>query len=286
MTPTPSEPSTHRVTTGRVFFTHCALRLGDNLAHLHFLRALAKARPADQFYHFAHQNQLGQLIEVVCDLPNLHLKDLETVADPAEQDHWKMRPLASLGSVDAWKNADAAWETHIERSNYAPFMLDHFARLAERMQAGASPFKKPADLLFDYPGLLRYNAEPFDVLIVNSPPQSGQLKAFSFEHGAQLAIQLQAARKKVITTYPVKGVPCTQFNLMSVTAVGSLSRFACVVCGVATGPMWPCLNVYNANRWEAKRILICDEDVNLVAGDVTVRNFYDAQKQLAILGFL
>lgn len=275
----------HRTSTGRVYFTHCALRLGDNLAHLHFLRALAKERPTDEFYHFAHQNQLGQLIEVISDIPNLHLKDIETVADPAERDHWKMRPLASIWSVDAWKNAGGAWEKHPASSLYAPFMLDHFERLAQRMQVGESPFKKASDLLFDYPGLLRYHAELFDVLLVNSPPQSGQLKAFSFEHGAQLAVQLQAARKKVITTYPVKGVPCTQFNLMSVTAVGSLSRFARVVCGVATGPMWPCLNVYNAAE-HVKRILICDEDVNLSATDVTVRNFYDAQKQLALLGLL
>ena len=38
--------------------THCALRLGDNLAHLHFLRKLAAAYPADYVYAYRYAKHL------------------------------------------------------------------------------------------------------------------------------------------------------------------------------------------------------------------------------------
>lgn len=277
----------HSIPRGGTICTHCALRLGDNLTHLHYLRAIAKPRQQDLFFHFAHQNQLPQLVEMVADLPNVNVKALEHVADPEERNHWKLRPIASLNSVDAWKNAGGAWERHPDRMNYDKFMLLHFAELTRKLGIdGASPFTKPSDLLFDYDALRAYNAKPFDVLVVNSPPQSGQLKCFSPEAATDLVLALKKAGRSVVTTHPVQGVSCTQFSMMSVTAIGSASQFARVTVGVVTGPMWPCLNVYSVAAGN-KRILLCDEDVTLGAPNtICVRSFEEAATQLAILGLL
>lgn len=227
--------------------THCALRLGDNLAHLHFLRALAVRNPNRQFIHYAHQHYLPQLIEVVCDLPNLTVRDLAHAQDTG---------------VDAWKNQMQIWEEHPRKNDYAAFYLDFFSWLAPQL-GFVSPFSTAAHLLFDYPGLLHYAAEPLDFLVVNSAPQSGQWAAAHTELPAldALAQELAKAGKTILTTRPVTGCATTRGE--SVTAIGAQAISARCIIAVSTGPSWPTFNVWSAAAAPLRILLIDHERINL-----------------------
>jgi hypothetical protein len=221
--------------------THCALRLGDNLAHLHFLRSLAQCRLGHQFIHYAHRHYLPQMIEVVCDLPNIQLRDL------------RYKP-ADVSSIDAWKNAGQFWETHDYRNDYAAFCLEFFAKLAGEMGLH-SPFSKPSDLLFDYPALLDYGHDPIDVLVVNSPPLSSQWMGYDGAALDRLALDMFERGQRVVTTHPVRGLPCTLPN--TVTAIGGVSIKAKCIVMVSTGPSWPTFNVWAR---DALRIVLIDQE--------------------------
>jgi len=226
--------------------THCGLRLGDNLAHLHFLRKLARLYPTHEFIHRAHTGYLPQLIEVVCDLPNIQLL--------------AMLPGSSALSHDAWKNADDAWENHPRRNDYAAFMIEHFERLAGAMDL-VSPIKEPRDLLFDYPALFDYRCEPIDFLIVNSAPLSNQWPGYDAAALDALAAHLSTDGRKVVTTRPVAGLPCTMPH--TVTGIGGISVHAKHIIAVSTGPSWPTFNVWNADTCELRIILIEHEWIGL-----------------------
>jgi hypothetical protein len=263
------------------FRTHCAVRLGDNLAHLHFLRALAKAYPDQKFVHYAHRQYLPQLIEVVSDTTNVHLCDLETVED-GTGDYWSMRPHQLLRSVDAWKNAGGRWEKDEHRNDYANFMFRHFCGLAKRM--GLS-FVPPPDFLFDYPALQGYKYPAFDCLIVNSPPQSGQMPDFNPAHLENLIGEL-STKMSCVATARNRFCPSTQDKMMSVTQIGALSRFCKYIVMVSTGPSWPTFNVWNKETIQLRVILIGEEEVNLAPNTVHAHSAMDARAVLRVRGIL
>lgn len=272
--------------------THCALRLGDNLLALHLLRGLAKAYPGRCFMHYAHLQYLPQLIEVVCDLPNLQLCDLESASNPSP--YWEMAPRPLLGSVDLWKNAGGYWEGHPLRLDYAQFALAFGQWVADRLNQRAmdvapmvSPWRAVQDLLFDYPALAAGKAKPFDVLVVNSAPQSGQVSGFNPQEMTALVAEL-ARRYVVVTTAPtgIAGVGCTLHQGLTVTGVGILSRFCRVIVMVSTGPSWPTFNIWNRESVEHRIILLESERVELAPNTVHVSNAADARRMLQLRGVL
>lgn len=233
--------------------TFSDVRLGDNLAHLHFLRAVAKQNPNLHFEHGAHACYLPQLIEVVADLPNIILRDL--------------RHINRKRSINAWKNRDKFWETHPKRNDYGPFMLEWFRQLAGEMGV-RMPFRAEADLLFDYPAIKDTSCEKFDVLLVNSEPLSGQWRTMDIEGVDRLALEL-SERLKIITTKPVRPfIPCTQSMRLSVTGIGGISRFCRAVIMVSTGSSWATFNIWNRKSVELRVIFIEDEKVNIAPNTV------------------
>lgn len=254
-----------------IYHTHCALRLGDNLAHLHLLRALAQHRRGSTFVHWAHPHYLPQLIEVVSDLENIHMHDIRYLPK-------------TVFSHDAWKNAGGYWENHPQRNDYAPFYLEFYERLADQIGGLHSPFSKPSDLLFDYPALLDYRIEPVDFLIVNSAPMSGQWLSEGLSHVDQLALDLQAGGHRVISTRPIRGLPCTQPG--TVTAVGGVSIYAKHIISISTGPSWPTFNAFNAQKCELRIILIDKERIEIAPNTEHCQHVAQARAILTERGVL
>lgn len=244
----------------RTIATFNALHLGDNLVHLHFLRAMAKAYPELHFTHGAPDSFLWQLYPLWEDLPNLQVTSIG--ATPP-------------GAINAWRGVEGHWYHHPLRNDFARYHLRWFELLAQRMGGLQSPFTKPEDLLFDYPSLQRENQPISDhgisrVLIINSEPNSGQWSGFSRAGFGDLIEMLMAAGKAVKTTSPnMCGAPCTGENNMDVTAIGKLSQTCDVIIGCVTGPMWPCLNVWNAAKplrihlLDTERVEFCANTVHL-----------------------
>ena len=228
--------------------TFSDVRLGDNLAHLHFLRKVAQANPDVTFEHAAHLCYLPQLIDVVADLPNIVLRDV--------------RYIEKKRAINSWKNAGRFWERHELRNDYGAFMVAFFDKLAAEMGV-ANPIKTPADLLFDYPAIKDTAAEPFDFLVVNSEPMSGQWRSMDIGDVDQLAIDL-SLRHKVVTTRPVRPfIPCTQRTNVSVTGIGGISRFCKCVVMISTGPSWITFNVWNQKTVKLRIVFLEEERVEL-----------------------
>jgi len=253
--------------------THITVRLGDNLIHLQFLRALAKAHPDHRFEHAGHVAYLGQMLELTHDLPNVELYPVEYV-----------RP----GSIDAWKNAGQFWERHPLANDWANFHLEFFRKLAGEMGL-VSPFTKPADLLHDYPALLKKEpiCTPFDFLVVNSKPCSGQLTGYDSAQMDWLIGEL-AQKYTVVCTQKtrISGVTCTADHGFSVTAIGSASLFCKHIVMVATGCAWPTFNVHNLQSIQTRVILLENERVELAPNSVHVESVTGAQRILKEKGLL
>ena len=240
---------------GRVISTYNAYHLGDQLFTLHYLRALAKAYPEIHFDHAAPKNYLDQLAPLTADLPNL------TLADPTY--------FASNGRVDTWVGASGWFYTQPDRHDFVAIYHRHFANLSRALGL-ACPFAgaDPRDLLFDYPAL---EMPPADggvarLLVVNSPPQSGQFQGFSHDGFDRVIALLDAAGHNVITTSPslIADIPCTQAQRMDVTAIGRLAQRCTAIIGVPTGPMWPTFNVWNADTTTLRLLLLDTEQVNIL----------------------
>ena len=257
-----------------IHFTHCKLRLGDNMAALHLLRKLAQKYPGHEFVHacfldyFAQRVQLGEMIE---DLPNISL--IPMGAQPPE-------------SIDTWKGQEGLWYNHPLKNNYVAFFLDFYALLAAQMGL-ESPIKCGLDMLFDYPAIQKdiCNGQEWDFLVVNSAPMSGQFKGFSQAEMDYFTVDL-TGRYNVITTSPVGNIPCTRTQGITVSGIGNISLHVKYIVMVSTGPSWATFNPWNLKTVQKRIILLTTERINLTPNTVHVASVEQARVELEKAGLL
>lgn len=247
----------------RTIVTHNHYALGDNLCSLHLIRALSRLNPEIKFWHFAHGKHLPQLAEMTQDMPNIDLFSFDSQQWEKEGqrslDLWK-----NVGATDAWNIGKepykkGLWEKSQKRWDWSAYMLENHDYNARRMGL-KSPFSIREQLLFDYPSLGDHPNPKFqqEFLFVNSNPNSGQLKPMhGLDSGYLDELIWQLGKKhSVITTHPAKGALCTQSYGHSVNNVGKLSVTCRHHIMVATGPMWPTLNVHNHHWHEGRRRIV------------------------------
>jgi len=264
----------------RRFETWCGFQIGDSLIHLHFLRKLAIRQPEDQFHHGVNSAHFPQMVELIEDLPNVHLFD-----------YHHRQP----GAHHIWKNTEGYWEHHPLRDHYAAFHLEWFQHLSKRMGV-ESPFQHNEDLLFDYPALLKPTplSYPFDVLFVNSAPCSAQFRAYLSGPGGcnnpeyfTPMVEALASRYSVITTWPssVK-VPCTLDYNITCTGIGHLSLLCKIIVFVSTGPSWPTFNVWNQHTAKLRLAFLDRETLGMCGNTVEVGNLEHGMNVLRERGIL
>jgi hypothetical protein len=256
-------------------YTHCALRLGDNLAALQLVRKLAQAHPDRQFEHacpFEYMRLRENLLPVVADLPNVRLVDIsQTKPD----------------SVDLWKGAGGWFYAHPNWREYVPVMLDFYKLMSVRIGLPC-PINSKEDMLFDYPALgERAGAySDFSWLVVNSPPLSGQLPGYRMEEMDALILAL-CARHGVVTTAPTshgKEMICAQ--RYSITQIGRLSQDCRNILMVSTGPSWPTFNIWNHGKIQRRIILLANERVELAPNTVHCGSVAEAGAYLRMEGII
>jgi hypothetical protein len=206
--------------------------------------------------------------EVVADVSNIELT--ESVHD---------------GSIEVWKNHEGFWINHPLKNEFCSFYVDFFNQLARKMGL-ENPIQKPENFLFDYPALIQKTPfdGPFDFLLINSPPLSGQLRGYS--NLSETALRLKSHGYSVIVTHPVDGITCTQDAKMSVTAIGALSRHCRFIIQVSTGPSWPTFNIFNQETVDLRIILLDNEKIEMTPNTVHVQNesqVIDTLKQKGLL---
>jgi len=251
--------------------THNDWHLGDNLIHLNFLRRVAQQMPNEKFIHAAKGNYLPQLYEVVDDLPNIELIELSQ---------------RSAKSIDCWKNRKGDFYNHPKRNDWVQYHLEFFDGLARDLGV-INPILVSDDLLFDYPAIGARACGDFDVLIVNSEPQSNQLRNIGYREYETLIGILIAHNRQVATTAPTNRpeIPCT-INLplgrtfCSVTDIGTMSLHCKLIIGCVTGPMWPTLNVKNKTL---PRILLLSDEYIKIPSMVNTYHAAEVEKVLDIL---
>lgn len=260
-------------------YSYNDFHLGDNLQHLHFLRKMALANPADEFVHGVHLCHMGQLFEAVEDVKNIHLVDVEKF----RVGNWPMRDVAR----NVWKNADGFWERHPLRDDYAGFYIQWFEHLAGEMHL-ESPIKKREDLLFDYPRIRVRTplSHWFDVLLINSQPCSGQFRAYDrLDYFDPLIAELHRAGKRLVVTQKSEltekiGIPCTRDHGLSITGVGNLSFHCSTIIMVSTGPSWPTFNTWNEASGKLRIVCLDREVLNLSSNTVQVNDLQGALQMM------
>jgi len=260
--------------------THNAYHLGDNLIHLNFLRRIALNNSDRQFVHYCDWHLKRQLKDVVQDVPNIKLLELNY--------------LLPNDSIDAWRGAHGHWYNHPNRNDFVGYHLEWFESLSERMGV-ENTVKIPGDMLFDYPAIIESTLDgvfqvPFDVLVVNSAPGSGQFRNFD-KHGlSMLASQMAKNGLEVVVTSPVPNylghVPSTSSRGLSVTQIGTLSLHCSHILMVSTGPSWPTFNVWNLNAIKNRIILLDEERINLSPNTFHCTQITEASEVLKQCGLL
>lgn len=242
----------------RQVFTHEHHHLGDQMIHLHLLRALAKQHQDTFFTHFCHACHHENLREVIADLPNILLVSFESPL-------WSERKHES---VDVWKNEGDEWVNSPNRWNWSQHTLDLHARNARKM-GFRSPFTRREELLFDYPALEDKDVSVvvaagkylFDFLIGDSAPSSGQYAEWADHSKNPMLVLVEAlkkAGKEVLTTSEI------QKNGGTITRAGLFSHISQHHIMVPNGPFWPTLNVHNHHHHEGRRrIVLLDNGENL-----------------------
>jgi hypothetical protein len=260
--------------------TYCGFQIGDTLIHLHFLRKLSENYPNDTFFHGVNVAHIPQMIEVIEDRPNIHLID------------YRSRPANSL---HVWKNDRGFWEHHALRDSHFPFHIQWFDDLSRRMGV-ENPFFLPEHLAFDYPALLKPTplSYPFDALVVNSAPCSGQFRAYLSGPGGcnnpeymTPLIDAMAKRHSVIVTQRCSAkVPCSLDYGISCTGIGNLSLFCKYIICISTGPSWPTFNVWNWKSAQLRLVLLDRENVQMAPNTVEVGTLEHAMGVLTERGLI
>lgn len=249
---------THRV--------YCEYHLGDCFTILRLLYHLAKLHPDHQFEFYAHLCHLPEFVPLVQDTPNLNLFDLE-------------RGIPE-GAINGWKQADDFWASHPLKNDYTAFTRRYYRRLTRKMRLqDAIP-----DLLFDFECLREDNGGAFDVLVVNSNPQSAQFLDYVSEDSLEPMVwALHEKGHRVVTTKPVVGLACTQHAKMSCVEIAQMANRIPIHIMVSTGPSWLTMNKWSQPKY---RLIMCaNEHVNLVP-HVWARTIGQAMDELRATGLI
>jgi hypothetical protein len=249
--------------------------LGDCLLQLFFMRKCAGPRTGDRFILYCHNQYHKQLQEMIEDTNNVALKPFNE------------KPAHAFNS---WIAADEIWQHRIGKHghDHLDFLLEWFSLMAQKTGIGESPFKCKADLLFDYPALLKPTplaGKEFDFLVVNAPALSGQ---FNFDHREMDdLIEKIAARHRVVVTTPtrVPGVECTMNHGISVTGIGNISINCPYQVIVSTGPSWPTFNTFGAKNVKLRVVLLSQTRLNH-AGFTPADGIPDAVSELSKAGLI
>lgn len=221
-----------------MIFSHLDYHLGDNFVALNYMRRVVAADSSIEFTHAALPQYFQELAPVIADTPNVHLIDIR---------HRRS------DSIDVWKNRGGRFYPHPKRNDWVAYHLEFFKDLSAELGV-VNPMLEPHDFLMDYPAIKTFEFQPVDCIFINGPPLSGQLRGVS-PQDLEMLVNLLRRNYSVMTTEEMKE------KGLSLTALAAMSLKCKYIIGVATGPMWPMLNIWNDDK--LKLFLLNNERVNI-----------------------
>lgn len=235
----------------KILHTISETHLGDCLLHTHFLNEVLKKQPELIFYYYVLEKHATQVQDFIKNKDKIIIKPYKA---------------APSNSFRGWVGQFGI--------PYIPFnlcelRLSSYIKLCQQLQI-QSPFNVIEDLLPEIQKNNPTNIE-WDILLINSTPLSNQLTKNIYEN----EFVERFKHKKIITTKPIKNIPCTlDFNL-SVYKIGQLSLYTKKIIGINTGPWFA---VMNKNNFDNKKTLYyldenCKFSYNNCVNIDTLKNF-------------
>lgn len=211
--------------------TYCDYHLGDHLIHLNYLIRVVRQNPWLDFTHYCYRGYIPQLKEML-EGTGIALADITYKPDDA---------------INVWKNRNGDFFGHDCQLDWLKYHLWFFDKLSKELGFD-SPMDGARDFLLDVERIKKNSFPKFDFLVINSAPMSNQLQKITGLDVHNLIGALVKTGYKVITTAPnAYGIPISGMSLMD---IGGLSLGCKNIIGVATGPMWPCLNIWNDDKYK------------------------------------
>lgn len=249
------------------FYTHA--NFGDVMEQLNFLRRLSVEYPGHEFVQFTKTAQVEQLREFVADTPAIRVEDIKDQTPNA---------------LCSWIGHEGfVWRFPNRNRDRVSFLVAWFKRLAS-LAGLESPIHRVEDLLFDFPALLKPVPVTADILVINSSPLSGQCRSYQVGCLDSLA-QALAQKHTVISTEKIENIHCTRDHGLSLCGIGSLSRSCKAVVGIATGPVWPTINVWNHGKVDIVYI-VDNEHINYGDQYFKTSNEFEARQIMGQRGYL
>jgi len=216
--------------------------LGDGLFQCLYFHRLAPKFPNDEFIFYCRKEHHAQLAETIEHLPNARLGALEEKTPQA---------------INCWIGRGQYWHTHPNRNQMLPFWLEWFGIISK--EAGLpNPFKTVADLWWDFPSIDKPTtlSKPFDFLVVNAQPLSGQFNYNVSEMNSLIELLLEKGHTVITTNPSIAGVPCTFEQGISISGIGNVSNFCKYHLMISTGPSWLTWNKTNAGKVKLRIVLL------------------------------
>jgi len=219
------------------FNTYMEPHLGDNVYHLDYLRKIINKDSSYHFTHYAREKYLDELqYHIIGYENNIQLKSYEC-GIPSD-------------AIHGWINTDnwlfekyypkivpsQGWPIHYDK------MYIEWYDILEQKYKLPNPIKTSEDFKPNFIGLDNYDLpKQYDVLIINSIPQSGQ---YNYEEDLfkKLIYHLINQEYNVITTKKIDNIECTldyNYNLLDIAKISTKTP---IIIAVHTGPLALCLN--------------------------------------------
>lgn len=183
------------------------------------------------------------------------------------------------GIAEGWIASGAFPQWQYTPQNVGTDILGFVRRYHNLLAAAGHDLIPDAEsMLIDFPSLEReVPMLSFDILAVNANPTSGQAPNYSGSEFDELISQLVAKGHRMIATNPTAACPWNNFTF---SQIGSISKQARMILGVATGPMFPTFNVWTKS---VPHYVFLNEFVLDFGPNVVVKHFQSADQMRAQL---
>jgi len=222
-------------------YFHCFYHYGDNIQNVIYLDKLAKKLPEITIYYGITESQISQVQEFSSQ-KNLLIIPIDEIA---------------FNSFDLWKNRYLYWNISPIKHSYYDFYMIFFNYISDKVNV-INPLISKSDLLVSI-ACKPDKYQKFDILIVNSTPNSGQFK-YSEKKLTKIITTLDE-NFQVITTSKISGINCTIDSGLTLKEIGELSLFCKIVVSISTGPSWAVLNKKNFDSKKPILILLDESEI-------------------------
>lgn len=215
------------------FNTYINYNLGDSIFAIDYLIKVVKKNKDITFHHHAPERYFGEIRKLIYGFEDrIHISPYH---------------LKPSDSINLWIDDEWWFNQFVEKkneNNIYPIDLDEAFieryKIIEEKFGIPNPIQNSNDFLLEFPDMDNYDLpKKYDLLIINSSPQSGQ---YVYEWELFEKLINENLNKKIITTLKIPGVECTLDYGYDLINIAKISTKVKNIVSVNTGVITLCLN--------------------------------------------